>query len=310
MTKLLVAGGKKLKSVEVINLDESNPELICDDLPDLPFPVIGGRGHLFQGKTPMFCGGFDFEENADSCQCHALQKGEWQPIAALNACRRYFARTTLSISNGNSNQEMPLMIAGNSKYEAFSGAEAFDGHVWRQDLVSSLPVRLVQGCVVKINDTTLLVAGGIVDDEILSNRKTFFYNSLEDKWFPGPTLPASKNGPSCGLLNWFNPDSGKQEKVVVVSGGDKSNDTFLLFMQDYDTKQSGWTIGPPVPVPSFVGTMTELHNSVILIGGGQDGHLYRLDSPFGTWVKMNQTLKVPRFGHDSFLIPDELVNCY
>ena len=38
MTKLLVATGiglegRYLRSVEVINLDESNPDLICDNLP-------------------------------------------------------------------------------------------------------------------------------------------------------------------------------------------------------------------------------------------------------------------------------------
>jgi hypothetical protein len=34
MTKMLIASNQ---CVEVINLDESNPDLICDPLPDLPY---------------------------------------------------------------------------------------------------------------------------------------------------------------------------------------------------------------------------------------------------------------------------------
>ena len=37
MTKLLVASGVgTVASVEVINLDKSKPDLVCDNLPDLP----------------------------------------------------------------------------------------------------------------------------------------------------------------------------------------------------------------------------------------------------------------------------------
>ena len=50
MTKLLVAAGyyngAHLKSVEVINLDESNPDLVCDPLPDLPNNHNGAVGQL------------------------------------------------------------------------------------------------------------------------------------------------------------------------------------------------------------------------------------------------------------------------
>ena len=45
MTKLLIASGDYYeKSVEVVNLDEANPDLICDDLPDLPLALQGPTG--------------------------------------------------------------------------------------------------------------------------------------------------------------------------------------------------------------------------------------------------------------------------
>ncbi len=44
MTKLLVASGYEVKSVEIINLDSDNPDLICDSLPDLPYGRNGAIG--------------------------------------------------------------------------------------------------------------------------------------------------------------------------------------------------------------------------------------------------------------------------
>jgi hypothetical protein len=47
MTKLLVAtGAYNLKSAEIVNLDDSDPDLVCDDLPDLPADLFGAVGHL------------------------------------------------------------------------------------------------------------------------------------------------------------------------------------------------------------------------------------------------------------------------
>ncbi len=59
--------------------------------------------------------------------------------------------------------------------------------------------------------------------------------------------------------------------------------------------------------------MIEFGNSVILVGGEGvvDGqHLYQLSGPNESWIEMKQTLKVSRFRHIAFLVPDELVNCH
>ena len=69
LTKLLVATGFGFKSVEVVNLDENTPNLVCDNLPDLPFVLEGLTGQLYQGSKPILCGGNDL--NADSCDCYS-----------------------------------------------------------------------------------------------------------------------------------------------------------------------------------------------------------------------------------------------
>ena len=48
MTKLLVLTGDGFftGTVEVINLDEANPDLICDNLPEYPYPAVNAMRPL------------------------------------------------------------------------------------------------------------------------------------------------------------------------------------------------------------------------------------------------------------------------
>ena len=83
LTKLLVATGNEnlfLSSVEVVNLDESDPDLICDNLPDFPLNVVGASGQLLDG-TPIICGGAaQTLKWTDSCACYALTNGSWVQV--------------------------------------------------------------------------------------------------------------------------------------------------------------------------------------------------------------------------------------
>jgi len=91
-TKLLVAGGRspfhKLRTVEVIDLDPSDGSKVCQSLPDLPKNLEGAIGHLFNGTTPVICGGYG-PINVTSkirrgenpygilCECFSLINGSW-----------------------------------------------------------------------------------------------------------------------------------------------------------------------------------------------------------------------------------------
>ena len=84
-------------------------------------------------------------------------------------------------------------------------------------------------------------------------------------------------------------------------------------MSDKENYNSSWIMGPELPMKMTASTMTEFQNSAIVTGGiGEtDGlHLYRLSSPIGPWIEMKQNLKEGRYWLVSFLVPDELVNCY
>ncbi len=78
MTKLLVATGlasKNLRyssSVEIVNLDEYNPDLICDNLPNLPVSVRSATGKLLNRTRPTICGG---SGGTAHCECHSFEEG-------------------------------------------------------------------------------------------------------------------------------------------------------------------------------------------------------------------------------------------
>jgi len=318
MTKLLVASGEGyLDSVEVVNLDEFNPGLTCDNLQNLPYGIAGATGQLFQGERPIICGGYKISRWVDSCDCFELKGGSWVSIASLPECRRYTS-SSLSLQNGNGD-ELLIVAGGSSDYGLIrnvKSVEAFDGNKWSLEKVSPLPTSVWLHCMVRINESTLLSIGGFGASTGYS-AQTNFYDSINNNWYEGPNLSVTRDRHACGVLNWYNPDTDQNEKVIVVAGG--SNDlhymssTELLFLSEFETSQQGWVRGPNLPNTANIPTMVEYKNSVILVGGeiGVDGqHLYQLSSPAGPWVEMKQTLKEKRSRHVSFLVPDEIVNCY
>ena len=98
--------------------------------------------------------------------------------------------------------------------------------------------------------------------------------------------------------------SGELEKIVVVAG---TLSVELLNLNEYESSDKGWVNGPEAPFDRGGSTMNELENSVVLVAGY---NLHQLSSPTGPWIVLNQTLKAERWGHVSFFVPDELVNCH
>ena len=99
LTKLLVATGFGFKSVEVVNLDENTPNLVCDNLPDLPFVLEGLTGQLYQGSKPILWGGNDL--NADSCDCYSYINSSWNKIESLAECVRYPSSISFTLPNND-----------------------------------------------------------------------------------------------------------------------------------------------------------------------------------------------------------------
>ncbi len=213
MTKLLVATGYGtgyLASVEIVNLDESNPDYICDNLHNLPFGIQSATGQLYNRKLPIICGGYD---GSYHCECHSLKDGAWQSIQNLNECRAYSASAVFSNPNDNDEDDI-LLITGGYDGSVFSTVESFDGNVWNQTIFADLPTTIDVHCMVKINNTMLLQIGGTIDNNFRGTTdKTYFFDIIQNKWIAGPKLNVGKCLHSCAVMNWVNPKTNTIEKV-------------------------------------------------------------------------------------------------
>ena len=313
MTKLAVAtGGNFLKSLEVVNLDGSIPDITCDNLQDYPLGITGAIGHLYQEKIPLICGGFS--NNVILCNCFQFENGAWNAKAGLIQCVRSAVAFSL---NYESNQT--LLVTGGLNSQSLSFVQSYHGQVWNQESQYELPRKMYYHCMVKISNSVIFLISGYT--QTLSNLaqttsgETFFHFPERNTWTPGPMLINPRYFHSCGLLYQQDPATQQLQKIVVVAAGKDNNATplksvELLYLDKYE---SGWMAGPSLPETAIASSMVEFQNSVILVGGdgSVDGqHLYQLSSTSGPWVKMKQTLKEPRAKHVSFLIPDRLANCH
>ncbi len=312
MTKVLVAKEKNV----IINLDEENPNLICDDMPDRIFPPYRAVGQLFMGKIPMICGGI-----LNDCKCQAFQNGSWNIAPDLRECRSQAGSAILTNSDG---KDIFFIFGGyGDKYgKILNTTEAFDGAVWENDHTENLPESIFEPCIVKINSSTILSIGGTKflflqgftgPDKI---KNTYFYNAHTNKWTPGPSLHSPRSDLLCGKLKWKNPETSKMQDVIVAAaeiGTTEKTIVELLFLNDDGNSEGEWVFGPELHESTYYATMIDYNNSVVIIGGGlgEDGrsHLFQLSSPNRAWIKMNQTLKFEKSRPLSFLVPDELVSC-
>ena len=182
MTKLLVATGyRPLATVEIVNLDESNPYLVCDDLPNLPIAVEFATGQLYNRKHPIICGG---RGGDTGCECHSYEDGAWKSIQKLNECR--WAAASAVFPNPNKGEDDILFITGGGNYNVLSSVESFDGNQWNQTMFASLPTTIMQHCMVKINNTMLMQIGGTVDNYVSGTTgNTYFLDIIQNKWTAG-----------------------------------------------------------------------------------------------------------------------------
>jgi hypothetical protein len=216
MTKLLVAtgyrsGAGELASVEVVNLDESNPDYICDNLPDFPFSIRYATGQLYNRKTPIICGGY---ASGIHCECYSLKDGAWQSIQSLNECRYATASAVFSNPNDNDEDDILFITGGREGSTTLSTVESFDGNVWNQTMFADLPSTIQFHCMVKINNTMLLQIGGTIDNfESGTTENTYFFDIIQDKWIAGPKLNVGRIYHSCAVMNWMNPETDSVEKV-------------------------------------------------------------------------------------------------
>jgi hypothetical protein len=242
MSKLLVGtGGLNAKTVQIINLDQSDPDLLCDRLPDLPHGMQTATGQLYSGISPTICGGYNAKY---ICECNQFVNGTWNLIASMNECKGDFASAV--VSNPNTQDDMLVVSGGLTSSHSLAAVEVFEGQTWNIKQFVAMPVATSGHCMVKVNNTVVYAIGGFkYGDTTSSIKNSYFFNLEKNKWTSGPQLGISRRYHSCGIMNWINPATGIKEKVVVAAGGIAANSSTLrsvefLFL---DKPNSGWVSG-------------------------------------------------------------------
>jgi hypothetical protein len=314
LTKILVYHSVRS---EIINLDQSNPNLICDNLSNVPLSAGQATGHLYKGTTPIICGGYN---GMYLCECFSFKNGTWMPEAPLNTCRG--DHRSVVLKNPSNQAEDIIFVSGGTNGPLLSSVESYDGKSWDQKRFANMPEAVTSHCLVKINDSMLMSIGGFPKRRASGN--TYFFDVLKNTWTKGPSIMTPRYDHSCGLMNWKNPGSGKMENVVIVVGGVDDNTNLmnsveLLYLGNYENNKAGWIIGPSLFLALMKTSIIEYQNGVILLGGlykynsiafSANQNLYQLQSPLGPWTPLKQTLKDSSNSDLAFLVPDEAVKCH
>ena len=66
-------------------------------------------------------------------------------------------------------------------------------------LPEASPVAILRHCMVLVDDSNILLVGGIIDEELYSN-KTLFYNFDSKLWRYGPDLKVPRRSHACGMV--------------------------------------------------------------------------------------------------------------
>ena len=156
-----------------------------------------------------------------------------------------------------------------------------------------------------------MVIGGWQDDSQNSPR-TYFFNTENEEWSPGPDLLYGRSLHSCGKLQ---KESGSSEECVIVAGGENGVEYALNSVEILNFGATEWKTGPSLPSAIFGASVVELSSGgIVLIGGLTDNGtlldtLYQLSHANSEWVLMSQKLKEGRLLATAFLVPDEITNC-
>ena len=210
-----------MQKSEVIDL--SNPNAQCDLLDDYPEEVMLATGALLQNDKPLICGGWN-DQLIKNDKCNIIGK-EGQ----IQLLEKRAASSSIAID------EDSLWITGGVND---------DGHLKTTEFVNiktlssipgpDLPIELAGHCMVKLNQTTVIVIGGENDNGIVD--KTFLYNidNPEFEVRSGPTLNLPRDGPGCGAFDL----NGKLH--LVVASGAHANETTEIWNT---VSGKGWEMG-------------------------------------------------------------------
>ena len=186
--------------------------------PDHPRFIHGATGG-FLNNYFITCGGDDSVEYSTN-KCYKL--GSEGPFATMMEKRHGAASIVLEAGK-------LWILGGTNEYNGLFSTEYIfsDG---RNEEGPPIPIALYGHTIVKINDTTSFLVGG-VDENNGWSKRTWYYNM---KWIEGPNLQKGRFGHSLGIIR----DSVTLHEYVVAAGGYGESD--LNDVEVLDIQENKW----------------------------------------------------------------------
>ncbi len=291
-------------NTEVIDLE--SPITTCKTLPNFPLNVSGAFGGLGFEDNPIICGGSD-TSTSYSNKCYSLKASEWISSPDMKSGKAYAA----VLVSPNVTTLAKLFVTGGFNSSSYLNTiDVLTPNGWKT-LPQSLPINVDLHCSVYVNSTTMMIIGGYQSTRWLTN--TYFFNINDHILTSGTPLYTARCQHSCGRIR---KDSSSTKLSLIVAGG-TNGVAWLSSVEILDEGSNNWRVGTQLPFGISASQMIEDPNGgVILVGGisdlnGFENSLYQI--PHGgagaVWTKMEQKLKIGRYWHAAFLVPDYFVEC-
>jgi hypothetical protein len=237
LSKVLVTTGYDEGSNKIEVIDLANSTNVCQPsvLADYPLDAFEASGGLLNNNIALICGGSNpqypqYPQYLD--ECFAITANAIEDSVKLTKPRSAAASvvvngTTLWITGGyvqDLNYETKT-----TEFVQLNGSSPGP----------DLPHKVGYHCLVSLNDSTVILIGGMQNGLYLEDTNTFYYNNDNKTWTEGPSLINGRFWHSCALFK--NPLNGNAETVIVTGG---YNDKGTLVSTEFlNLDSDSWTLG-------------------------------------------------------------------
>jgi len=233
---------------------------------------------------PMLCGGKGFGLDHQS-YCYVFTKeGIWvalPPVMGMKKKRSFAAAIEFDGS---------WWVTGGHNGENYHNTtEVWDKKTWHDG--EPLPQPVSGHCIVKLNSSHLLLAGGRNEEQL---AETYLY-SKDKGWEQQADMMNKRSHFSCALVK-----SG----LVMVAGGSMYNIEAKYKTEFFDVETLTWSAGPDLPTAISGSKMVSLtDNKVILIGNGKIWQLVPLELSSVSWWVWTELLDMKESRSSFDIVP-------
>ena len=220
-SKVMILNGYPFENgqnVEIIDLIDQ--AFTCTKFPKTN-QVRGGVAGVVD-NTPIWCGGFDGTNKIKYCEKLDMEAKIWEQSVELK-------EATVSMGKGSIIVNGSLLISGGSKDKGKTDTIELVSLTASSEAEFKLPLPLLIHCNIQINDSTVMITGGVSEDIL---AETYYQNLFTGKFTKGPDMNEARFYHACTKfqLNGVN-------YAIVLGGADKTSIEFL----NLDKNDSKWT---------------------------------------------------------------------